>query len=123
MRATRFQDWILLVGGIWLFVAPWVLGTNTELAASWNEWVLGVLVFALAWWALAQPNHRVIEWPQAVLGVWLIVSPWIVGFTGVTAAAWNTVLVGAGVVILAGWALAAAPAREESNTPRHMMAA
>jgi hypothetical protein len=35
----------------------------------------------------------------------LIISPWVLGFSGMAAAMWNAVIVGAVVGILALWAL------------------
>jgi hypothetical protein len=42
---------------------------------------------------------------NAILGVWLIVSPWLLGFSDLFAAMLNAVIVGAAVLILAVWAL------------------
>ena len=42
---------------------------------------------------------------NAVFGVWLIISPWLLGFSDLFAAMLNTVIVGAAVLILAVWAL------------------
>ncbi|MFV1961154.1 MAG: SPW repeat protein [Acidimicrobiia bacterium] len=108
----RWQDWVLLVGGIWLFVAPWVLGTSSDTGSSSNAWTLGVLIAATAWWALAKPAEKAAGWLQALFGAWMIAAPWLVGFTGETAAAWNAWAVGAGVVALAVWVIA-----EQSLTP------
>ncbi|MEN2982872.1 MAG: SPW repeat protein [Thermus sp.] len=47
------------------------------------------------------------DWVNLVLGVWLILSPWLLGFSGLTNATWNAILVG----ILVG-ALALSVARE-----------
>lgn len=53
MKQQRWQDWLLLIGGIWLFVAPWALGSSADAASSWNAWIVGVAVLALGLWALA----------------------------------------------------------------------
>jgi SPW repeat len=45
------------------------------------------------------------EWANLVLGVWLVISPWMLGFSGLVAAMWNAVIVGAVVAVLALWAL------------------
>lgn len=42
-------EWINVIAAIWLFISPWVLGfAGSKPAASWNDWVLGVVVFLLA---------------------------------------------------------------------------
>ncbi len=121
MSKQRWQDWLLLIGGIWLFVAPWALGTSTDAASSWNAWIVGVLVVASGWWALARPDVRAAEWLQALFGVWLFITPWVLGFTAVSAAAWNAWIVGGAVLVLGLWALAevpsTSPAKVESEHP------
>jgi len=102
----RWQDWVLLLGGIWLFVAPWALGTSSDAGSSWNAWIMGVLVTATAWWALTRPADKSNAWLQALYGVWLFVAAWLLGFTGLAAAAWNAWAVGVGVVGLAAWVIA-----------------
>jgi len=102
----RWQDWVLLLGGIWLFVAPWVLGTSSDTGSSSNAWTLGVLIAVTAWWALTQPAAKSAAWLQALFGAWMIAAPWLIGFTGETAAAWNAWAVGAGVAVLAVWVIA-----------------
>ncbi len=44
-------------------------------------------------------NH----WTLVVLGLWLILSPWILGFSALNLAAWNSVLIGVLVVIFSLW--------------------
>ena len=38
---TRWQDWVKVGLGAWLFVAAWVLGTAANAASCWNAWLLG----------------------------------------------------------------------------------
>jgi len=58
---TRWQDWVKVGLGAWLFVASWVLGTAANAASSWNAWLLGIGIIAVALWALAQPEAIVAE--------------------------------------------------------------
>nr|WP_281166742.1 SPW repeat protein [Thermus igniterrae] len=41
------------------------------------------------------------EWLNVLLGVWLILSPWLLGFSGVGNAMWNALIVGVLVGALA----------------------
>lgn len=54
------------------------------------------------------------EWTNVVLGGWLLFSPWILGFSTVTALMWNALIAGAIVVALASWAIGTARGREQS---------
>jgi len=40
-----------------------------------------------------------------VLGAWLVIAPWVLGFGSLAAAAWNHVIVGLLVLALAAWEL------------------
>lgn len=40
-----------VAAGIWLIVAPFVLGYSGTARALWNDIILGVIVLALAFWS------------------------------------------------------------------------
>jgi len=42
------------------------------------------------------------DWANLVLGVWLILSPWLLGFSGIPSAMWNAVIVGVVVGLIPG---------------------
>ena len=106
----------MLVLAVWLFLSPWILGfaAATPAAgeavgagfttAAWNAWILGVVIAALALWAAFQFAEWH-DWANGVLGVWLVASPWILGFAALTTAVWNHVVVGLLIVALAAWEL------------------
>lgn len=52
-RMQFWQEWINLLIGIWLFIAPWVLSFGGLPGAAWDHWIVGVLVFIFAVWNLA----------------------------------------------------------------------
>lgn len=102
---TRWQDWGNVALGAVLFFAPWLFGTSDDVASSWNAWALGLLIVSVALWALAGPRAQLAEWSNVILGAWMALAPFVLGFTGLAAAAWTAYLVGGGVLILAAWAL------------------
>jgi len=116
--SNRWQDWLNLILGAWLFISPWVLGfantatangatTTTSLAAG-NAWIFGVIVVLLSIAALvrAQPWE---EWLNVAAGVWLFISPWVLRYSHTPNALWNALIVGALVFILAVWDLNTLP--------------
>ena len=106
MRAwKRWQDWTNVVLGAWLIIAPFILGTSPDRNSTWNAVAVGVLVAVIALWALAMPAVRMAEYLNALLGAWLIVSPFALGFAGLTTPAWNAWIIGICVLGLALWAL------------------
>ena len=105
MSIKHWQDPVNLILGLWLVISPWALNFQAEANPTWNAVILGVVIAAVALFALFQVKAWE-EWVNLVLGIWLIISPWIIGFSGVVTAMWNAVIVGAVVALLALWALA-----------------
>jgi hypothetical protein len=45
----EWQEWVNLILGAWIFIAPWVLGFWHSLYhASWLHWIVGALIFAIS---------------------------------------------------------------------------
>jgi hypothetical protein len=90
-----------LVLGIWLlFVAPAALGLAGP--AIGNSVLFGILTILVALWSLvvAGPNH-VPAWINTAFGVWLFISPWVLGYAAQEAALWNSIIVGILMVLFA----------------------
>ncbi|HKW80236.1 MAG TPA: SPW repeat protein [Casimicrobiaceae bacterium] len=109
MKNRRWQEWITLLLGIWLFLSPWIVRyVDTSMTASWNGWILGIAVVVFSAIALS----IVKSWADivnVVLGIWLIISPWALAFSGTSRGAeTNDVIVGILVIVFAAWALGAA---------------
>ena len=114
MRAwTRWQSWLNVVLGVWLFISPWVLGSTSDAAAAWDAWIVGAAIVVVALIALATPRTPGISWLNVILGAWLFISPWVLRYTGTRDAAWNAWVFGVIAVILALWAVL--PARRAAG--------
>jgi hypothetical protein len=98
---ARWQHWIAMLVGIWLFISPWVLTTTGSADAARNAWIVGAAIFVVALIALGTPNNPTADWVHVVLGVWLFISPWVLGYTGVKDGSWNAWILGVITVILA----------------------
>jgi hypothetical protein len=105
MKIKHWQDPVNLVVGLWMIASPWLLAFQAETLPMWNSVVLGVLIAAVAFYAMFQVFAWE-EWANAVFGAWLVISPWVLGFSGLYAAMVNAVVAGAVVLALAVWALA-----------------
>ena len=101
-RSEQWQDAVNIILSIWLFISPWVLGHSGGQAQAWNAWVVAVVVFVLSIASLTQ-FQRWEEWINVLLGIWLILSPWILRFSTDTRPATNAVIVGIIVGVLALW--------------------
>ncbi len=104
MSKERWQDWVSLVAGIWLFLSPWVLKAPLNGGATWSFCIVGAVIAIAAVAALAAYQLWE-EWVDVMLGVLLIISPWALGFASTTTLRWNAVIVGVVVVLASGWVL------------------
>lgn len=103
-KVKHWQDPVNLILGVWMLFSPWALQYQADTPATWNAAILGILIAAVAVFALLRVMAWE-EWTSVVLGLWLVVSPWILGFSGLVTAMWNAVIVGVVVAALALWAL------------------
>lgn len=85
------MNWVTMIGGITLFLAPFISGYSNSPAALWTSLILGALIAVLGY----MKNHT---W-AAVAGLVAFVAPWALGFSGIPAALWNYVVIGAVVAI------------------------
>ena len=104
MTVKHWQDPVNLVLGLWMVISPWILAHQGEAGPTWNAVTVGVLIAALALFELFKVKAWE-EWTSMALGAWLVISPWVVGFSTLGAAMWNAVIVGLAVALLALWAL------------------
>lgn len=101
----HWQDPVNLILGIWTLISPWALGFHaTSGRATDNAVLLGILIGLAAIAAMVHVRAWK-EWINVILGAWLFISPWALGFSGMAAAAWSAWIIGAVVFILALWEL------------------
>jgi VIT1/CCC1 family predicted Fe2+/Mn2+ transporter len=100
----RLQDWLSVVIGVLLFIAPFVLGATANQPAAWTAYVGGVLLAIAGLWSIVRssPANHFGEWAEIVIGVLVFLAPWALGFTGLTAMAWSAWIAGILAVVLAG---------------------
>lgn len=99
---TQWQDWVLSLLGLWMFASPWLFAFTGQSMPAWNSYIAGAIVLILSLAALV--NFTVWEeWINVAVGLWLVISPWLLGYANMTSMTWNQVIVGLLVVILAAW--------------------
>ena len=104
MKMKHWQDPVSVVVGLWLLISPWALQHQAEGNPTWNAVIVGVVVAAIALYAMFEVMAWE-EWANAALGVWLVISPWVLGFSALAAAMWNAVIIGVVIAALALWTL------------------
>lgn len=104
-RSMRWQDWLSLVLGIWLFVSPWLLDFHSQIPAeSWNFFAVGAAFAVFAAVGLGLRSHWE-EWINLALGIWLILSPWVLFYNDNARASGDAMVIGAIVTVLSIWAI------------------
>jgi len=119
MGTQKTLSWLVVLAGIWEVAASFVLGYTGTAAALWNAVIVGVVLIVLgAWAALStrEDSDRTLDWVNAVVGLWLIAAPFVLGYTGTALALWNDVIVGVAVAVLGGWAAVAIGQRHHPQT-------
>ncbi|HWT28328.1 MAG TPA: SPW repeat protein [Methylophilaceae bacterium] len=93
-----WEDWLGMVLGLLIAVSPMLAGGEVSRAAIWNTVLVGVLIFFIA-----ELEYAVLQrWEeicQLVLGLWLIASPYVLGYSAAGSLRfWHSTL--GGLVIL-----------------------
>ena len=47
---------------------------------------------------------KTLSWLVVVLGAWEVIAPFVLGYAAVVGALWDAIIVGAVLIVLAGWA-------------------
>lgn len=103
--SAYWQDVLNCLLGVALFFSPWALGFASEQTAAWNAYVIGAIIAVMALAAMVA-FHDWEEWVSVALGAWLVVSPWLLGFSAVGSAMLTHVLIGVATLVLAIWSSA-----------------
>ncbi len=102
---TRWEDWVVVAVGLVvtlsaMFMAP--VGASVAIMV-----ILGVLLVVSGLVNLARPGMVAMDYAQGVLGILLIISPWIGGYadTMTFGPAWMSWICGVVVVVVAALAV------------------
>lgn len=104
-----------IIAGTWLILSPFVLGFSAFGAPTWNAIVVGALLAISAAGAWIQPQTQGrLAWMSFVTGIWLVFSPFVLGYAALSTPLWNSVATGVLVLVLA-----AGSARSVDQPPTH----
>ena len=104
----RWQDQLILVLGLWLFVSPWAFSYPSGSPQTLNAYISGIVIVVLAAFDL----YKTYFWAVLVnllLGLWVAVSPWVLRVADQKTVMWNELIVGLAVVVFALWELRTDP--------------
>lgn len=111
---ARWPSLLIMFLGLWLVVAPYLLGYADVLQASLNSILVG-LTLAIAGGSRAYFGAPIwLSLVNFLLGAWLLIAPFGLGFPAVGSAAWTQAIVG--IIVMC---LAVAAAVIPAPRPRH----
>ena len=102
--ASRPASALNVLAGIWLIISPWVLGFTDLRVPLWDTLLVGIAVLVLAAIRLGTSGTTGLSWVNLLLGICLIISPFVLSFTTATAAMSNAIVLGILVGIFSLWA-------------------
>jgi hypothetical protein len=102
--ASRPASTLNVLAGIWLIISSWALGFAGSPVPFWNTLLVGVAVLVLAAIRLGTVGTIGLSWANFILGIWLIISPFVLRFGSITAATSNAVITGILIGIFSLWA-------------------
>lgn len=111
---VRVASGLNFIAGVYLFISGWIGGMNA--GNTWNSIIFGIIVAILAASRFAGATGPWASWVDALIGVWLIISPWVYGYSG-TSWEWNSIVVGVIMLILGVWSASAGSATDDVSTP------
>jgi hypothetical protein len=100
--ASRPASVLNILAGIWLAICPWILGF-VDSTAIWNTCILGIVVIILAAIRLNTVGTQPLSWLNCLCGVWLIISPFVLHYSGYVSPMWNDIILGILVVLFGLW--------------------
>jgi hypothetical protein len=99
---------INIILGIWLIIAPFVLGYNRLDVAVWNDIILGVIVAIVALIRTFGAGQTSASWINVLAGIWLIIAPFVLNYGNHPTPRYNDIILGILVIIFA-WSGASVP--------------
>lgn len=106
--AKRWQDQLILLLGLWLFITPWVFSYLIPSPEAWNAFIAGAVIAILAAFEL----YKTYFWAVVVnllVGIWVAISPWVLRVAEQRDLMWNQLIIGIAVAVLALWELQTDP--------------
>lgn len=95
MGKGSIMTWLILILGLFLGVAPWLLGYSDDSTAMWSSVIPGAVVALVAFYKVMFHDTAKWEyWVAGVAGFVVVFAPFVMGFATDATAMWTTGIVG-----------------------------
>ncbi|HLL35888.1 MAG TPA: SPW repeat protein [Streptomyces sp.] len=101
-RDVALVDGPVFLLGLYCAVSPWIVHyTTSQPNLVPHNLIIGIAIGLLALGFTRAPERMYgLSWACCALGVWMIVSPWVVGDGPDAGVIWNNIIIGALAVVL-----------------------
>jgi hypothetical protein len=102
---AQLVDGLTVIAGLYVALSPWILGFDADARLTMSNLVIGLTVALMGLgfaWAYDR-THR-ISWVCPALGVWAILSVWLIAGTAPGTSAVVSNVIGGAVVVVLGLA-------------------
>ena len=103
-KTLQWEDWLGIGVGAWMLASPWILGYTDSVSATMNALFVGTFL-VLAEMLDLDVHENAEERIDIAAGLWLIASPFVLGFSTNGAASLNAAAAGLVTIGLAAIAL------------------
>ena len=99
--AARTSSLFCWMAAFWFFVTPWTFFGVSAQSSAWNAWIVGGVMVIASMIRISHPEHTAgFSMLNVVLSIWVIISPFVFGYTHDTSRLVNTLSVGATILCL-----------------------
>lgn len=93
---AHFTFGLALLTGLYVAASPWIVGFGGTTSLATSDFIAGIAVAFMAYgFATALDRAHGMTWTLPVLGVWVLISPWVVSGVAVTTGmVWSHVVAG-----------------------------
>ncbi|RZL79912.1 MAG: hypothetical protein EOP32_18155 [Rhodococcus sp. (in: high G+C Gram-positive bacteria)] len=103
---SRVTDGLMLLAGLYAAASPWIIGFHGTTTLAVNDLIAGIAVALLAvGFTSAYGRTHGMAFTLPVVGLWLIISPWVVAGVDTTAGVVVSNVVAGAVVCVLGLGL------------------
>jgi hypothetical protein len=88
-----------------LLLSPFYSFMWNNVPAAWNTWLFSAAALVIGIYELIVGGRALGGFLNALIGFWLFLSPWIVGYAGMNGVSWTNWIVGALLFFDTLWAL------------------
>lgn len=116
-RDVALVDGPVFLLGLYCAASPWIVHyTTSQPPLVTHNLIMGIAIGLLALGFTRAPERMYgLSWAMCALGVWMIISPWVVGDSPDAGVVWNNIIIGALALIL-GLACAGTAAKASTRS-------